>query len=618
MNFSQLIIGGGNRNWVLRRAMLWFLPPALLVLFVIYYLYIIERDAGLDTLATNEVRAVEISKAIINTELTSAKSDLLFMRAVTERMLYPLEQNGMSSETNLALDILTGHFKDLITTKQKYDQGRFLDITGQELIRVNLKQGRAVIVAKDRLQDKSTRYYFKDTMALGAGESYVSPFDLNVEYGDIELPLKPMLRLGAKVKDIAGTARGVVVLNFLGETFFDTIHSYTRAGPGRLTVVNPGGYWIHNHTDDREWGFMFGREGDRFQVDFPDAWPQIGTNDSGQIQTPGGLFTFTSIYPYTDTAVATGARHVPRFDAFWKIISVIPQSQLNESNTVLLQRWISVGATMLFLLALIAFLIAQAQSARQEVAKRMHRLETQESLGRLANSVAHEFNNLLVPIRALSEMVMHDQPKESSSRRRLEKVVEASLRAKTLIEGILVFSKEKPDDDATCNAKSCIADAMALIRDTLPSTIKLDENFAKAIPPVACSARQFRVILVNLLSNARDALEGHVGTITITLNTDQPSSEESDALDLPNDATYVHLTINDSGSGMSEKTLQQALDPFFTTKSVGEGHGLGLYQVHMLVNGAGGALSIDSAPNVGTAATVWLPLSTDHADLANT
>lgn len=609
MNFSQLIIGGGNRNWVLRRAMLWFLPSALLALFGIYYLYTIERDAALSALGTNEVRAVEISKAIIDTELTSAKSDLLFMRAVTEQILYPLEQNVLSSETNRALDMLSGHFKNLVTTKQKYDQGRFIDVTGQEMIRVNLKEGRAVVVAKDRHQDKSMRYYFKDTMALEAGEAYVSPFDLNVEHGDIELPLKPMLRLGSKVNDSDGTARGVVVLNFLGETFFDTIDSHALAGPSGLMVVNPDGYWIHNHIAEREWGFMFGRDMDRFQVDFPDAWPHIGADDSGQFQTSGGLFTFASIYPYTDTDTASGAQHSPRFDAFWKIISVVPQSQLNESNTALLQRWTSVGATMLFLLALISFLIAQTQSARQEVAKRIHRLETQEYLGQLANGVAHEFNNLLVPIRALSEMVMNDQPKESSSRRRLEKVVEASLRAKTLIEGILVFSKETPDDDVTCNAKSCIDYAMALIRGTLPSTIKLDENFANAIPPIACSTRQFQLILVNLLSNARDALGGHVGTVTITLNTDQPTSDESDALDLANDITYAHLTINDSGSGMNEKTLQQALDPFFTTKSVGEAHGLGLYQVNMLVNGVGGALSIDSAPNVGTTATVWLPLA---------
>lgn len=621
MEFSQLIIGGGNRRWVLKRALLLFLPPALLLCTVAYHLYTTERDANLNTLTLSEQASVDASNSVITAELTSAKTNLRFIRALTERLLYPPEHNGAAHLMDRPFATLTSHFMDMVTIERKYDQARLLDNAGREVIRINLQDDHGVLVPEDRLQDKSGRYYVNSTMALESGETYVSPFDLNVEYGEIEMPLKPMLRLGTKVEDATGRTRGMVLLNFLGETLLDSIHTLTRAGPGSLMVVNTDGFWIHNHDAGREWGFMLGREKDRFQVDFPDAWSQISTNDNGQLRTPAGLFTFASVYPNLDygnvmegAGTPNGVKRMPPFDEFWKIISLIPQVHLDKINQEPKQRWSLVAGSALFLIAFIAFFIAQAQSARQEIATRMRRLETQESLGQLANGMAHEFNNLLLPIHALSEMVMNNQPKDSPSHRRLEKVVEASSRAKTLVEGILVFSKESQEEGASCDAKACISDAMTVIRNTLPSTAKLTEKYADAIPPIALNSRQLRVILVNLLSNARDALEGHVGTVTVTLDTTQPSAADSMSLGLPNDVTYARLTINDSGQGMNVRTLQQALDPFFTTKSVGEGHGLGLYQVNTLVNTAGGALSINSTPNLGTTVTVWLPLSADHMD----
>ena len=614
MVFSQLVIGGGDRRWIFQRALLLFLLPALLVIIFVYFLYTTERDMKLQTQASNEARSAEIDKTNINLNLAAAKSGLLFVRALTERMLYLPARDSMAHTINQVLTTtLSGYFRDLVTIEQKYDQARLLDNTGMEVIRVNLEDERAVLVPENQLQDKSERYYYKSTMALKSGEIYVSPFDLNIEHGKIERPLKPMLRLAVKVEDADGSPRGMVLLNVLGKSFIDEIHTHANTG---MMVVNSDGYWIHNHAaTGREWGFMFGRPDDRFQVDFPDAWSRINAKDTGQFVTPAGLFTFTSIYPGSDSSLEKQSDlRAPPFDSFWKIISVVPRARLDEINAELFQRWAVIGTVILSLLALIAFFIAQAQSARRAVAKRVLRLENQETLGQLANSVAHEFNNLLVPIRALSEMVMNDLAKDSSGHRRLEKVVEASIRAQTLTEGILVFGKGYPEEGASCDARGGIENAMSLVRDTLPSTIKLEENYADAIVSVAYNPRQLRIIILNLLSNARDALEGRVGTITIALDTDQPSMAEIDALQLSRVNTYAHLTVSDSGCGMNEETMRQALNPFFTTKAVGEGQGLGLYQVSILVRTAGGALSIISAPDVGTTATVWLSVSTDSMD----
>lgn len=615
MNFSQLNVWDGNLRWVFQRALFLFFIPGLLVLIFTYYLYITERETNLHALALREQRSVGVSKTIINMELTSAKTRLQVIRAQSERMLYAPQHDTLLNRSDQSFTSLAGHFIDLITLEQKYDQVRLLDNTGREMIRVNFKDDRVVLVPEHQLQNKSGRYYFKNTMALEAGATYVSPLDLNVEQGKIELPVKPMLRLGARIDDSTGSTRGIILLNFLGETLFDNVNKFANTDLGRLMIVNADGYWIHNQTTEREWGFMLGHKENRFQIDFPDAWLQISINDTDQLLTPAGLFTFASIYPNLDFDKEGKDLHgpesairTPSLDQFWKIISIVPQSQLDKINAELVLRWTLVGAVMLSLLALLSFFIAQMQSVRREVDKRISRLETQESLGQLANSVAHEFNNLLLPIYALSKLVMDGEPKESSAHRRLEKVVEASQRAKKLLEGVLVFGKESPDANPSCDAKTSIENALVLVRDTLPSTIRLDEDYASGVPPIAFSTKQLQIIFVNLMSNAREALEGRTGTITITLRETHTSSAESKALGLSRNVKYAHLSVSDTGCGMNEETLRQALNPLFTTKTVGEGQGLGLYQVNLMANITGGALLIESVPNIGTNATVWLPI----------
>ncbi|MFC1673241.1 sensor histidine kinase [Pseudomonadota bacterium] len=616
MNLSQLISGAGNRRWILRRTLLFFLPPALLTLALLSYLYVNERDANLQSLALSEQRNVDMTAAIVTTELSKTAEDLQMARKLVERML---PHANHSPEMN-GVETLGKHFSDLSDITRKYDQVRLLDVSGMETIRINLVDGHAISVPGDKLQNKAGRYYFTAIIEMQPDAIYVSPLDLNVEHGQIEFPLKPVLRLGSKVTASDGRTMGAVILNLLGSTLFEAVHDHRFESNVSIMIVNAEGYWLHNHdAEGREWGFMMNRPHDRFQIDFPDAWKGTQEKERGQFSTPSGFVTFATISP-TQTIndmVNGGMPHdalATPHDDFWKIISVVPRAQLDAYDAALVQRLSLMAITTLTLFAVIAYFFAQTQSMRQEVAKRIERLETQESLGQLANSVAHEFNNLLVPIRALSEMVMNDLPHDSSGRRRLEKVLEASLRAKNLVEGILVFGKGGGDEFGSCDITDTIAANMSLIRDTLPATVTLLEHYADNLRPANCSERQVRNILVNLVSNARDALQGHVGTITINLDMAEPPASLSRAMNLERGIEYIRLTVKDDGCGMDEKTLRQALDPFFTTKNVGEGHGLGLYQVNMLVTAAGGGLTIDSAPNVGTAATVWIPTEMKDVD----
>lgn len=122
-----------------------------------------------------------------------------------------------------------------------YDQVRLLDEAGQEQARINFAESKAARVPRSELQNKADRYYFKDSMALEPGAVYVSRIDLNIEHGQIERPLKPMMRVGTSVADRSGAKRGVVVLNYLGQ---DILSRLERTGRGRLWWVDADGYWL--------------------------------------------------------------------------------------------------------------------------------------------------------------------------------------------------------------------------------------------------------------------------------------------------------------------------------------------------------------------------------------
>ena len=178
-------------------------------------------------------------------------------------------------------------------------------------MRVNFTANGAVIVPDADLQPKGERYYFRDSIRLGADEIYVSPLDLNIEHSQIEIPFKPMLRLGTPVFDTAGDKRGVVMLNVFGKQLLD---DFRRAmGEARhAMLVNRDGDWLSHPDPQKEWGFMLGKEVS-FATTYPEVWRQLLARPKGTISSDTGLFTFTTVFPLlgrlhssTGSPLATG------------------------------------------------------------------------------------------------------------------------------------------------------------------------------------------------------------------------------------------------------------------------------------------------------------------------
>lgn len=175
----------------------------------------------------------------------------------------------------------------------RYEQIRWLDLKGMERLRVDHRNGVTRIVPQRELQDKSTRYYFAEAIALPPGRIYISPLDLNVEHGEVEVPYRPMLRFAMTTADDQGARNGLLILNYQASRMLDNFAGSKRHEHSELALLNADGYWLFASDHRREWGFMFGRD-ERFQNLYPDVWAAIKKLSHGTVHTSDGLFSFST------------------------------------------------------------------------------------------------------------------------------------------------------------------------------------------------------------------------------------------------------------------------------------------------------------------------------------
>ena len=143
------------------------------------------------------------------------------------------------------------------TKKKRYEQVRYINKEGNEIVRINYNNGNPSIVLKKDLQNKAPRYYFQETISLDRGELYLSPLDLNIEEGKIETPLKPMMRFTTPVFNKRGQKQCILILNYLGNIILNRLRFTTKDVSGRTMMLDLEGYWILDPSLDLEWRFMY-------------------------------------------------------------------------------------------------------------------------------------------------------------------------------------------------------------------------------------------------------------------------------------------------------------------------------------------------------------------------
>ena len=199
-------IGGVSGKAVLVRAGLWMLVFCIVLFIVFALLYRVEAEKNRTLSMASAWQSVNLSVQFITDELTHAVSDLDLLTRQNE-----LVELSSSVDTRAGAR-LKEQFIALLEAHRVYDQARFIGADGREVVRVNFNDGAPAQVPLNKLQDKSDRYYFEHTMELEPGHVYLSPFDLNLEYGVLEQPQKPALRLSTPVSDASGHKLGLFIL----------------------------------------------------------------------------------------------------------------------------------------------------------------------------------------------------------------------------------------------------------------------------------------------------------------------------------------------------------------------------------------------------------------------
>jgi signal transduction histidine kinase/CheY-like chemotaxis protein len=244
--------------------------------------------------------------------------------------------------------------------------------------------------------------------------------------------------------------------------------------------------------------------------------------------------------------------------------------------------------------------LAQAQAALIQSQKL-------EAMGQLTGGVAHDFNNLLTPIIGSMDLLRRRGVGGVREQRLISAGLESAQRAKVLVQRLLAFAKRQPLQSAVIDVGALIKGLTDLVSSTIGPQVALQIDVAAGPLHAKADANQLEMAILNLAVNARDAING-TGAIKIAVSSRILRTGE--VADLA-PGRYLHLLVADTGHGMDATTLARAVEPFFSTKGVGQGTGLGLSMAHGLACQLGGTLTLASQLGRGTEVSIWLPESTE-------
>ncbi len=346
-------------NQLLKRENLFFfLKSSILsitgIIIIAAITFYLEKNSQINLLKDKEIDKLTLQANEIIFDFTFVERDVLLLRdlvSITGKYI---------TDEKRTLSILKNEFFKYMKQKRLYDQIRLIDNNGMELIRINYNSGNPVILDEQYLQDKSNRYYVKQIKKLAKNDIYFSKFDLNVEAGSVEIPYKPIIRVGTKVTDCNDRFYGMVLINYMGAELINRVNSLNTNNLSNVHIIDPKGYFLISHDTELNWGFMFddGKE-KKYKSVFPEAWQKIRSQNSGQLLTKKGLFTFKTLsFRQLEHSEGSFSFSYYATDDYWKIISHIPSNELNSINNHILARfYLPVGIIIFLSLVLISILI---------------------------------------------------------------------------------------------------------------------------------------------------------------------------------------------------------------------------------------------------------------------
>jgi len=585
---------------VLGRAMLIFLPLALAAVAVMLLLYRAQSNAIFEHTKTAEQKSVEVAQQRFVATLATVVSDIRYLAQD------PTLRRWLADDNPATWADVGEEYLAFVATKGLYDKVLFLDLTGRERVRANWNKGDPRRVPQAELQDKSDRYFVQETLKLKAGEIYISPFDLSVEHGQIELPINPAIRMSTLVFDTSGIPRGMIVLNYLGQRILDRIAAMSTPGRNQIWLLNEGGYWLLGPNRQVEWSFMNpNREQFGLPRSFPDAWARVRSGPgSGQFTIDAGLFTYVTL-PHALAAPTPGAAVEPDITAprlpDWTMIAFTPRSVLDADLAPLQQNSIIATLVLLLLFAIASWFLALYWEARRSTEAQMKTLNERlardnaeldalnKELESFSYSVSHDLRAPLRAIDGFSQALAEDYGDrlDEEGRGYLARVRQAAQRMGLLIDDLLQLARVTRAEVA--REEVDLSDMAGKVMQELQHAAPQRRVVSTIMPGLRAlaDARLTRVVLDNLLGNAWKFTGGR-----------DPAQIEFGIESVGKERAFY---VRDNGAGFDMTHAGKLFGAFQRLHDATEfpGSGVGLATVQRIIRKHGGRIWAESRPNEG-------------------
>ncbi len=321
----------------------------------------VTRESLRSEFVSRESLNVELANRMLAAEQEAVSRDLTFLARYIEAFTFGPET------LPLQLSKLGEVFLTFSQEKGLYDQIRYIDTAGMEVVRANFNQGQPLLVEAAQLQDKSGRYYVQQGRMLQRGLIYQSRADLNVEEGVIEKPYKPVLRFVMPVFDRTGSRQGMVVLNYRGRILIERFRQAAVNISDHVELLNADGYWLSSPRPGEAWSFATGKQTVSFANRHPAVWGEISHGRAGQLENDSGLFTYRIVDPCAAFACSPLQEAVSkRQQRHWFIVSHLPAHTLVMLPVDYVNNHLSLYGGLLVLMAFLSLLVAKTQLTAQQ------------------------------------------------------------------------------------------------------------------------------------------------------------------------------------------------------------------------------------------------------------
>ena len=249
----------------------------------------------------------------------------------------------------------------------------------------------------------------------------------------------------------------------------------------------------------------------------------------------------------------------------------------------------------------------RAEEEKERLQSQLQQAQKMEAVGTLAGGIAHDFNNILAVILGNAELASDDIPDWNPASKSLKAIHQASIRAKDMVKHLLAFSRKSGEVNRPINIAPIVQESMEMLRSAVPTSIAFDQHISGETCNILGDAAQINQIVMNLVTNAAHAMAEEGGHLEVTLEKVDLPEEKSCFNEVLPPGAYVRLKVRDTGEGIEPEIMERIFDPYFTTKEVGKGTGMGLSVIHSIVKSYDGGIRVESELGKGTLFEIYFP-----------